>query len=180
MIYLVDGYNVVHASPALRAIADVNFESARDALAEMAAAVMGPNDTVRIIFDGRGTKLESAPSFPGVHGLETVFAPAGTAADTVIERAVYRAVDRSVYIVVTADGGIRDLCRGLGAMVITPEAFEQKAREAAQAARNHAHNHLPGAPGRGLAQRLDEASQERLSALRDELARDEKDDKRRR
>jgi len=166
--YLIDAYNVIHACASLKAIAATNFESSRDALTEMAAALLKPDVQVVIVFDGQGATTDTSPALPGVDRMEVVFTAQNLSADTWIERTVHNANKRNLCTVITADGGIRDLCRGLGARVFTPGWFEE---ETGRARADTAHSRQSGTTGmsRELGDRLDTESRDRLSKLRDDI-----------
>ena len=103
-----------------------------------------------------------------MNDFDVVYTAQNLSADTWIERTVYNAKRRPLYTVITADGGIRDLCRGLGARVFTPDWLEN---ETGQARANSAQNQKSGAagPSRELGDRLDRDSHDRLTQLRDQL-----------
>lgn len=169
MRYLIDGYNVIHAFPALKSIASTNIEAARDALIEKAAILVKPDVLVVVVFDGQGTTTDTAPALPGVDALVTVYTARNLSADTWIERAVYRTKKRHLCTVITADGGIRDLCRGLGARVLSPEWMDN---EISRSRTGNAESRRPGTQGvsaRELGDRLNADAHDRLSALRDKL-----------
>lgn len=123
-IYYVDGYNVIHHSARLRPLAAENFELARESLIEhVGRFCVATGSKVKIVFDGRGRRAETGPPIRGMKGLEVLYSPAHKSADALIERTVYQASDRRSVIVVSADRGIRDLCRGLSALVMDPDTF---------------------------------------------------------
>jgi len=122
--YFVDGYNVIHHSTRLRPLAAENFELAREALIEhVGRFCVATGHTVKIVFDGRGRRAENGPPVRGVKGLEVVYSPGHQSADALIERTVYHTPNRRNVIVVSGDRGIRDLCRGLSALVMDPDTF---------------------------------------------------------
>ncbi|HNR34444.1 MAG TPA: NYN domain-containing protein [Candidatus Hydrogenedentes bacterium] len=123
-VYFVDGYNVIHHSTRLRPLAIESFEQARDALIEhVGRFCVATGQTVKIIFDGRGRRAEPASPLKGIKGLEVLYSPGHQSADALIERTVYQTPNRRNVIVVSSDRGIRDLCRGLGAMVMDADIF---------------------------------------------------------
>ncbi len=167
LTYYIDGYNLLHSSARLAKLAGADFEAARNGLVdEVARFCIATGEEVRLIFDGRGKRTGHVPATPGVSGLKVTFTPHDRTADAVIERAVYQASHRGRVVVVTGDRGIRDLCVGLGALVMSPEHFFSTA---------HAVYQETSAPT--LAQqsvqtmgcvedRLDEVARDRLAALR--------------
>ena len=123
-IYYIDGYNVIHHSTMLKPLASENFEAARDALIEKVARFcIATGHQAKIIFDGRGRHRTQAATVPHAPGLEVLYSPANKSADALIERMVYAASDRRSIIVVSADRGIRSLCRGMSALVMDPDNF---------------------------------------------------------
>ena len=52
-----------------------------------------------------------------------IYSPGHLTADAVIERHVYATKARREVVVVTGDRGIRDLCRGLGSLVMSPPHY---------------------------------------------------------
>ena len=149
LVYYIDGYNLLHYSSRLRPLLKISFETGRDALVEKVArfcATTGQN--VRVIFDGRGRRAEPAPTMPKVPGLEVTYSPGHLTADAFIERQVYISKTRRHLVVVSGDRGLCDLCRGLGALVMSPDNFLVTVREAVGHAReglqqsHHAHRPL--------------------------------------
>ncbi len=175
MRYFIDGYNVIHASGRLKAIADTNIESARDAVIEIAALLLKPGVQVLVVFDGQGATTDIVPALSGIDNLLAVYTAKNLSADTWIERTVYKANRRNLCTIITADGGIRDLCRGLGARVFTPEWLE------GETGKNQAHNRLPGAAptSRELGDRIDTESFDRLAELRKKLGDQDESDRKR-
>ncbi len=132
--YYVDGYNVLHKSSLLRPLALEDFEAARDALIDKVALFcVGSGKRAVIVFDGRGRhQPQNAPPPPGVSGLEIVYSPANLSADAVIERMVYKAGNRLDIVVVSNDRGLREVCRGMGALVMEADNFLATVRETKQ------------------------------------------------
>lgn len=168
-LYYIDGYNVVHHAPALVALARHDLERARETLVDHVAHFCSlTGERARVVFDGQGR--QSQPMRPlTAPGVEVIFAPAHKSADAYIERAVYKTADRREIIVVTADRGIRDLCMGLGALVMSPEAFLNAARQndTLQSAQRRVSGN-GDLIGR-IEDRVEEPVRARLKALRDKL-----------
>jgi predicted RNA-binding protein with PIN domain len=57
------------------------------------------------------------------------YAPAHSTADTVIEREVYKGTHRMSCVVVSNDRGLRDLCRGMGALVMEASNYLESLSE---------------------------------------------------
>lgn len=123
-IYLIDAYNVMYQCPRLKPLARRDFEAARDALVDRVSRYCGTTgDPAKVIFDGRGQKPELHTPYRGAPGLEVIYSPGHLTADAIIEREVYAARNRREIVVVSGDRGIRDLCRGLGSLVMSPDHF---------------------------------------------------------
>lgn len=130
--YLVDGYNVLHTSSVLRPLAMRDFEAARESLIEkLVRFCSAANRAVTVVFDGRNTDgtRRAQGETRGVPGLVIQYAPPQLSADTVIERIVYSARQRLDCVVVSSDRGLRDLCRGMGALTMDADSFIRTVRE---------------------------------------------------
>ncbi len=168
--YLIDGYNVIHKCPQLRALTRTNFEASRDTLIDRVARYCGlTSHHAKIVFDGCGRRQE--PSLPecGTAGVEIIYSPGQHTADTLIERIVYSSANRRDYIVVSGDRGIRDLVRGLGGMTMIPDSFLTEIQHvldsASDALRNQSRQHRSS----HLEERLSGDSLERLRKLKGKL-----------
>ncbi len=129
---LVDGANLLHAWPELRALLKRDRGAARSRLASQLSAIHDAEQTrVTLVFDGRGPKL--AVEHPGEHETFTLIStPAGLTADDVIEQLVARAPDAGACHVATADQAVRQTITALGAHWVPPEDLAQWAAGAAQ------------------------------------------------
>jgi predicted RNA-binding protein with PIN domain len=128
--YFIDGYNVLHTARTLRPLLDTDFEAAREALIERIALICLGGARAVLVFDGQSkARAQHAPHGRPAPGLEVVYAPAHHSADTVIERMVYQEKNRLEVCVVSNDRGLRDLCRGLGALTMEADAFLESGRE---------------------------------------------------
>lgn len=170
--YYIDGYNVIHHSSWLKPLAAQDFESARDALVEKVARFcVATGGQAKIVFDGRGRQTQPLAPLTGIPGLEVIYSPGHRSADTLIERIVYTAQDRRSIIVVSADRGIRTVCRGLSAMVMEPDNFLATVREAEADTRASLEQvQRPDALLR-IEGRLDQDTLERLAKLRQTLGK---------
>ena len=169
-LYYLDGYNVIHHSSLLKPLAMQNFEAARDALIEKAARFSAATGhRVKIVFDGRGKRAEPLVPIEGVSNVEVMYSKGEHSADTLIERIVYNAADRRSMVIVSGDVGIRSVCRGLGALVMSPDNFLAGVREADENSRVTLRNIQPPDTERRLENRLDESSSALLADLKDSL-----------
>ena len=122
--YYIDGYNLLHYVPRWKELAEHDLEEARKALVnEVSNWCAATDHTVKIIFDGAGSRTELAEEAGRVRGVEVLYTSRHTSADALIERGVYGTLEKGSVVVVSADRGILDLCRGMGAMSMRPEYF---------------------------------------------------------
>ena len=169
-IYLIDAYNVMYQCPQLKPLAQRDFEAARDGLVERVSRYCGTTgEPAKVIFDGRGRSPERHAPYRGAPGLEVVYSPGHLTADAVIEREVYSAPHRRDIIVVTGDRGIRDLCRGLGSLVMAPEHFLNMVDEVLTRSSAHMRTNYEKFSTNFLEDRLPDRSREHLSKLKNYL-----------
>ena len=118
---LIDGSNVIHAWPELRALLPARKDEARSRLVERVRALHeAGTDEVIVVFDGRGESM-SVTSQGADPAVLVVYTAAGQTADTVIEQFVGRAPHPENCRVVTADRAERQTVEALGAVVLPPE-----------------------------------------------------------
>lgn len=168
--YYIDGYNVIHQCPRLLRLTKTDFESARDSLIERVARFVGTTgDPSTIVFDGRGRNAEPHIPFRGPPGLEVIYSPGHLTADAVIERYVYSSSNRRDIVVVTGDRGIRDLCRGLGSLVMSPEHFLTIVEESLANSTAHLRTTFEKFSTNFLEDRLTNDARERLQRIKDSI-----------
>jgi predicted RNA-binding protein with PIN domain len=157
--YLVDGYNVMHRCARLKGRMRDNLEGARDELVDRVARYCSTTgDQAMVVFDAAGRVDPRDHRIPAYAGVEVVYSRARHSADTIIERHVYRAASTRGLCVITADGGIRDFCRALGAAVMHPDHFLKEIDETTQ---------------RSSTQRVEAQRKDRLGGLETRLERGE-------
>lgn len=174
--YFIDGYNVIHSHPRLAAAANSDLERARLGLIDILSEYCGLTKTaVTLFFDGRGNRAERTRPIDGLDNFEVIYSPRGMTADSLIERTVYKIEDRTNTVVVTRDSGIGDLCRGLGAVVISPAMFISEMESAARQIRP-ALGAKPGPKTLGrLEDRLKEGEASKLDEIKRKLTKQEKE-----
>jgi len=127
----VDGYNIIHAWPELKALMKLSLEESRDRLADRLAVysqVTGADVTV--VFDAHKTAA-MASAEETRNGVHIMFTRKGMSADHAIERMAYRlAGDRDPLMVATNDRFQRDLVAGMGGAVISAEELQRRVVEA--------------------------------------------------
>ncbi len=116
---LIDGGNILHAWPELRALIKRDRDAARARLSLKVSAIHdGGQARVTLVFDGRGDELViERPS--GETSLTHLYTPSGLTADDVIERLIGKAGDPSIYIVATDDRAERQTVEALGAATMS-------------------------------------------------------------
>lgn len=113
---LVDGANLLHAWPELRALMKRDRDAARSQLVQRLSAVHDAEQTrVTVVFDGRGDELVvERPS--GYVTFSVLYTPSSLTADDVIEQLVGRAADPSACRVATGDQAERQTIEAAGAV----------------------------------------------------------------
>ena len=168
--YFIDGYNVVHHCSQLKRLARHDFEAARDKLIDRVARFCADaGKRAKIVFDGRGHLPDILPPHHGAPGLDVIYSADGQTADSYIEREIYDAPDRRDLVVVSADRGLRDLCRGLGAFTMLPDNFLATVQESLLQSRAELRALKPTQGSPRLEDHLDESALERLKRLKEEL-----------
>ena len=128
---IVDGYNVIHAWPELKALMNQSLEAARDGLIDrMAIFAQVRTVDVTVVFDAhRTTAMANAEDM--IQGVRVIYTRKGHSADHAIERIAYAAGEAGDPIIVaTSDRFQRDLVRGMGGAVISATELERQVVEA--------------------------------------------------
>jgi len=127
----VDGYNIIHAWPELKALMKLSLEDSRDRLADRLAVysqVTGAHVTV--VFDAHKTAA-MASAEETRNGVHIMFTRKGMSADHAIERLSYQIAGTGAPLVVaTNDRFQRDLVAGMGGGVISAEELQRRVVEA--------------------------------------------------
>ena len=173
--YFIDGYNVLHRSTSLKQRADEDLESAREALVDRVAQYCASSGArATIVFDGQGPRQERVSNVRGAAGLDLIYAAATKSADAIIERAIYQLPHRREAIVVSGDRGITDLCIGLGALAMTPDAFLRTITDETLRIRAKVERDRPDTQIARVEDGLDASARERLETLRRRLEREDR------
>jgi uncharacterized protein len=136
-LYIVDGYNVLHAL--FRGAPKEEIFARRDWLADRLADFAAVNGARAVlVFDGHGPETTSSEPFkPGP--LEVVFAGGHFTADTLIARRIAASSPDVRVIVVSADQEVQRTAARAGVSRMTPREFEgglRETREPLDSARN--------------------------------------------
>lgn len=169
-ILLVDAYNVLHQSRKLQQLLRQDLETAREGLIDKVAHYcVQTGKRVVLVFDGRGAGgAQKVEHYRAVPSLEVIYSPKHLTADAVIERKVYQMPRKMDAIVVTSDRGVRDLCRGMGALVMDGQNFLKSIEESRVDAGETVRNTQRPAPI-NVEDRLDSKSLDLLKELRKKL-----------
>jgi predicted RNA-binding protein with PIN domain len=131
---LVDGANLLHAWPELRALLRRDRDSARAQLVRQLGSIHDAEQVrVTAVFDGRGTELIiETPQGESCVTFRVLYTSSNLTADDVIEQLVGRAADAGLYYVATGDQAERQTVAALGATVVSPEELAQWVARAEQ------------------------------------------------
>ena len=124
---MVDGYNVIHAWPALKSLMNESLEAARDKLVDrLAVYAQVSGSEVTVVFDAhRTTAMNNAEEWN--QGVRVIYTRKGHSADHAIERIAYATQgDGDPLTVATSDRFQRDLVRGVGGAVISASELERR------------------------------------------------------
>ena len=117
-IWLIDGYNVLHASLGGQDRSEWWTAARRHELLARLRSFERPDRELWVVFDGPRPAPTDSQAEPSQ--LRLVFAPS---ADEWIRRTLREAPDPSVVAVVTGDRPVRDRARHRGAQVVAPRAL---------------------------------------------------------
>ncbi|MBR6342399.1 MAG: NYN domain-containing protein [Selenomonadaceae bacterium] len=128
--YIIDGYNVIHAWPELKALQS-NLSEARDRLIHVLSEYGAyENLDITIVFDALFTEDEEHTEKPHQH-FEIIYTGAGETADSRIERIAYESVRRGREVhVVSSDGAVESVILGAGAYRHPSAEFRRAVRKA--------------------------------------------------
>ncbi|MBA2847868.1 hypothetical protein G4V39_06500 [Thermosulfuriphilus ammonigenes] len=121
---IIDGYNLIRQSPALRAAEAEAIESGREALLDLLwryKKVKGHQVTV--VFDAWGSR-EARRQRQTIKGIKVIYSRAGETADEVIRELVRKEGQRA--IVVSSDREVQAYAERFGATSISSPEFESR------------------------------------------------------
>jgi predicted RNA-binding protein with PIN domain len=130
MHLLIDGYNLIRQSPALRHLDARDLEAGREALLERLALYRRcrPHHLLTVVFDGwqAGGPTETRDLFQGVR---IIYSRRGERADEVIKRLLAREGSRA--LVVSSDRELQEQARRVGAAWVSSREFDFLSSQAA-------------------------------------------------
>jgi len=170
-VLIVDGYNIIHAWPRLKAaLRDRGLEDARRLLVQTLAEYSAHTGvTVTLVFDAH-TRHIGEPTSEVIDGVVVRFGTKQATADHVIERTAYEAARRGEaagVAVATDDRLQRDMVSAMGIATISALALEEEvSRVAANVAATSGLRRAESARARRVENQLHPEVLRRLEALR--------------
>lgn len=127
---VVDGYNVIFSWDRLKSLAQVNIDSARDALIDSLQNFQGYTGiTVVLVFDGYRVKGSSGSREKYEKDLRVVYTGEAQTADRFIEEFIYANGKKFDISVVTSDRQVQMSALGNGAIRLSSRELEELVRE---------------------------------------------------
>ncbi len=127
---VVDGYNVIFSWERLKALAQVNIDSARDALIDSLQNFQGYTGiTVVLVFDGYRVKGSPGSREKYEKDLRVVYTGEAQTADRFIEEFIYANGKKYDISVVTSDRQVQMSALGNGAVRLSSRELEELVRE---------------------------------------------------
>jgi len=121
---IIDGYNFIRQSEALRPLDRAALEFGRDALIDRLATYKKiKRHKITVVFDG-SQKYYFPENITSAKGIAIRFSRHGETADTLIQKMVRRERERAM--VVSADRELIDFADAQGAAVASADQFEEK------------------------------------------------------
>ncbi|MBN1290169.1 MAG: NYN domain-containing protein [Actinobacteria bacterium] len=123
--YIIDGYNVIFASGALKETAGGDLEAARTAfISWLEDFSRGREIEIEVVFDAAGTD-DPVNRLKRSEHLTVIYTARGQTADSYIEREAYMSKDREIgeVAVVTGDYLQQKIILGTGLLRVTPKEF---------------------------------------------------------
>ncbi|RRJ95425.1 RNA-binding protein [Opitutaceae bacterium TAV4] len=129
---IIDGSNILHAWPELRALLKRDRDAARARLIDRLAPIHDL-EAIRLtlVFDGRGPELVVEHPV-GPASFSIIYTPAGTTADDVIEQLVARSATPATCLVATDDQAERSTIEAAGAAWCSARELEARSATASQ------------------------------------------------
>jgi predicted RNA-binding protein with PIN domain len=120
---IIDGYNVIHADEALKKMAVVDLNRARESLIEQLKKYLRVKSLhLTVVFDGRGGLTDADSVLP--EKLQVLFSASGQTADELIIQILRDSLNPREFIVVSSDlADIGRTASGLGAQVVASRDF---------------------------------------------------------
>ncbi|MGN0435818.1 MAG: NYN domain-containing protein, partial [Wujia sp.] len=118
-LLMVDGYNVIFAWDELKALAEVNIDSAKDRLISILSNFKGVvNYRIILVFDGYKVKGNSGSSST-VEDIQVIYTKQDETADRYIEQFTNKNKEKYDITVATSDGLVQQITRGQDCYIIS-------------------------------------------------------------
>lgn len=175
-VYLIDGYNVLHAlrreegrAPGSERMRPGELEGERARLIDRIASFMGgTRDRAVVVFDAHGAALQKAES--AAANVQVYYGSLTRSADAIIERVTYTVSAEEDVVVVTSDYGLQKT-------IFLPNVTRRSSRQFVDDLQAHTRkvaNHTDCIRiVHRVEERLDPDSLEALKDLREQLSREE-------
>ena len=122
-LLIVDGYNIIHADPALKQLLEQDLETAREGLLSKLRPLQDQElYQVVVVFDS-STPGSQQTALEDFGGIEVAFTAAGQSGDAFVESLVRRLGKKGSVIVSTDDRQLQFVVQGYGAVIKTSEAL---------------------------------------------------------
>lgn len=121
LIYILDGYNVIHAIPRFKRKLDESLEAARAALLAFCAGLKASRKdihSITVVFDGQEAGQEHAPG-----GVRVLFTHRGEEADERILSIIRESPSTCRFRIVSNDNFILNNCRAHSTDILSVEDF---------------------------------------------------------
>jgi len=175
---LVDGYNVIHAWPALHELAEMDYGAARTKLMDVLSNYQGYMGCfVILVFDaykvkgGQGSVLR-------YHNIDVVYTKEAETADMYIEKTAHKYGRTDKVTVATSDGLEQVIIRGQGCALMTALELEQEMKRVDELIRDTVaeHQKAPHQKDSGKTYLFEEAGSEAKNQLQ-QMVDDRKEEK---
>jgi len=168
-VYIIDGYNLMHADEELASLMEEDLEAARGSLVREVSEFAAREGTrVRLVFDAGGRPGGAQTERHGA-GLEVTYTAAGQSADAYIEKLAYqKPAAGGAVIVVTGDYAQQRIVSGAGLLRMSPREFFARLAESREGLRQAMRPGRPGGRKVRLADRISEDARSALERLKGE------------
>lgn len=135
---LVDGYNVIHAWPELKELAQEDMDMARTRLLDALSSYQGiKKNRIIVVFDAYRVQSRTVAEVMDYHNIHVVFTKEAQTADEYIEKFAHEHKKKYAIVVATSDALQQVVIRGSGAALLSARELKEEleaARERAERA----------------------------------------------
>ncbi len=167
-VYLIDGYNLLHQLLGHGSVVDLEDERRR-LLDRIASYMGGTSDRAIVVFDGQGPLLQKGES--ATANVDVYFGSFSRSADSIIEREAYDLSQGTGVVVVSSDYQLQKT-------ILRPNVLRRSSRQFAADLQEHTKRIANSSEcitmSHRIEDRIDPGTIDRLKALRDGLAAQER------